>query len=167
MGQSLVRYASVVLETTRIGSSAQKSTRQPENLMRRNKNQQSIGCNCEPFQACPLCAKEDKTENQIETDIIKCLQKVPRCLVYKTGTVGRAQGNKRIKSNPFERKGKSDLVVCLHGFYIAIEVKKPGGRQSEGQKLFERDVNSAMGEYWLVESLEAVVERINLFRLGL
>ncbi len=104
------------------------------------------------------------TENQIEGQIIEYAQNLSCCLVYKTSTKGRVIGHKRIPAKPAEKKGKSDLVICFHGFYIAVEVKKPGGIQSQGQKIFEKEVIEAGGEYWLIDSLDEFIFCINNFR---
>lgn len=107
---------------------------------------------------------DDLSENQIETQIIQYAQNLSSCLIYKTPTVGRVIGHKRIPAKTCEEKGKSDIVLCFHGFYIAVEVKKPGEKQSEDQKAFEKKVIESGGEYWLIDSLDEFIHRINLFK---
>jgi len=104
------------------------------------------------------------TEQQIEKQIYEFLNGISGCLCYKTGTTGLSKGGRHVKSNPMERKGKADLVCCFRGVYVGIEVKKPGGKQSEDQKTFESDVIAAHGEYWLVESLDQVIARLGILR---
>jgi Holliday junction resolvase len=50
--------------------------------------------------------------------------------------------------------GLSDLVAVKDGRVIHIEVKKPGGRQSEKQKQFQDDLESHGGEYLIAMSIE-------------
>lgn len=54
----------------------------------------------------------------------------------------------------FGTPGASDIVVIYKGKYIAIEAKVKKGKQSENQKMFERNVVNAGGIYLLVYSLE-------------
>ena len=52
-------------------------------------------------------------------------------------------------------KGVPDITILLHdGRYICVELKKNGGKQSLGQKQFERSVGS--DNYYLCYSLEDV-----------
>lgn len=52
--------------------------------------------------------------------------------------------------------GLSDLVAVKDGRVVHIEVKMPGGRQSEKQKKFQKDLEAAGGEYILARSVEDV-----------
>jgi len=52
--------------------------------------------------------------------------------------------------------GLSDLVAIKGGQVVHIEVKVPGGRQSEKQKKFQEDLEAAGGEYILARGIEDV-----------
>ena len=65
-------------------------------------------------------------------------------------------------------KGTADFIVelpalftnvCTYFRVIYIELKKPGGEQSEAQAKFQKEVEDAGAEYYLVESVEEL-ERI-------
>lgn len=58
----------------------------------------------------------------------------------------------------YTMKGRPDIEVIKDGWYIALEVKKPKGKQSEFQKEFERLVKEAGGEYHVVHSIDDVKE---------
>ena len=116
-------------------------------------------CNCSPSQVCPICAENEKAEREIENEIFQYFSRVPGCLIYKTGMTGMSKGGRHVKSNPMEIKGRSDLVMCYHGRYIAIEVKKKGGKQRPDQIEFEQRVKACGGIYWLVFSLEQTIEK--------
>jgi len=45
-----------------------------------------------------------------------------------------------IWQGPMSRKGISDVLVCLDGRFVAVEVKRPGGKASPEQQRFIRDV---------------------------
>ncbi len=52
--------------------------------------------------------------------------------------------------------GLSDLVAVKGGRVVHVEVKKPGGRQSERQAAFQRKLEAAGGEYVLAYSVDWV-----------
>lgn len=54
-------------------------------------------------------------------------------------------------------KGIPDIVACMCGLFVGIELKAPGkGKtgQSEFQKIHERNIKKAGGFYVVVESME-------------
>jgi hypothetical protein len=53
-------------------------------------------------------------------------------------------------------RGMSDLQALKDGRCVFIEVKRPGGRQSEYQKKFQEAVERAGFEYVLAKSVEDV-----------
>lgn len=53
-------------------------------------------------------------------------------------------------------RGMSDLQALKGGRSVFIEVKRPGGRQSEVQKKFQETVEAAGFEYVLAKSVEDV-----------
>lgn len=53
--------------------------------------------------------------------------------------------------------GCPDIVACSAGTFLAIEVKKPGGRQSEAQKLWQENWCRAGVNYILAYSLSDVI----------
>ncbi len=133
--------------------------------MKRNKYQKTILCNCEPFMVCHLCAEIEESENDVEKEIIDYSEHLPRCKVTKTSTTGRKKGRTWIKAKVSERKGKADLTICYWGYYIEAEVKKPGeGKQEVDQKEQEKETLAAMGQYWLVESLDEYIDLMNEFK---
>jgi hypothetical protein len=56
--------------------------------------------------------------------------------------------------------GAPDIVCVIDGQYVGIEVKAPKGRQSEHQKEFQRQLESAGGRYILAHSMDDVVAQI-------
>lgn len=50
--------------------------------------------------------------------------------------------------------GLPDLQAVKDGRTIYIEIKRPGGRQSERQKKFQRDLEAAGGKYILARGIE-------------
>lgn len=56
------------------------------------------------------------------------------------------------------RAGVADLTVCAKGGkFIALEVKRQNGRQSEAQRLIEGRIKSLGGAYYIVHSVDEAV----------
>ena len=58
----------------------------------------------------------------------------------------------------YSMAGTPDIIVIKDGWFIALEIKQKGGKQSEGQKIFEQKCKEAGGEYYVVKSIEDVQE---------
>ena len=55
--------------------------------------------------------------------------------------------------------GLSDMAAIKNGKILWIEIKKPGGKQSEKQKIFQEQIELHGGEYIIatcIEDLEAI-----------
>ena len=59
-------------------------------------------------------------------------------------------------------KGIADIIGVYHGRFLAIEVKKPGGRVSPDQKKFIDTINAEGGIAFVAYSVEEVIEKLNL-----
>lgn len=66
---------------------------------------------------------------------------------------------KKFRSMPkYALKGVADIIVVKEGWAIFLEVKTPKTKQSEDQKEFEKLVKENKGEYYVVRSLDQVIE---------
>ena len=57
-------------------------------------------------------------------------------------------------------KGIGDLYAVSHNVNVWFEVKKPKGKQSQYQKDFERDIKEHGGNYFVVRSIDDVVNAL-------
>ena len=57
----------------------------------------------------------------------------------------------------YSMNGIPDIILILQGIFIGLEVKRPGGKQSENQEEFQRKCEEAGGRYHLVQSLDDVI----------
>ncbi len=57
----------------------------------------------------------------------------------------------------FGTPGSPDIICCVNGQFVGIEVKGPKGRQSPQQKEFEQALTKAGGRYILARSVDDVV----------
>ena len=60
----------------------------------------------------------------------------------------------------FGAVGSPDLVAIIKGKYIGIECKMGSGKQSPGQKEFEKRLLNAGGEYWLIRDVKNLVSKL-------
>jgi len=56
--------------------------------------------------------------------------------------------------NMFSKAGTPDIVACLNGRFVAIEVKRPGGRVSPLQKAHLKLIRQAGGIAFVAYSLD-------------
>lgn len=59
--------------------------------------------------------------------------------------------------------GIPDIICCIKGRFVGIEVKQEDGIQSDAQKVTGKNIREAGGEYWIVWSYEDFVEQFNEF----
>ncbi len=68
----------------------------------------------------------------------------------------------KVHGSNFMEPAISDIIACICGRFVAIEVKAPGLKRNESpqQKIFGSNVIKSNGLYYLVDSLEEVVELV-------
>lgn len=64
-------------------------------------------------------------------------------------------------ASQYSSRGVSDLIFCIHGLYIAVEVKTETGKPTSLQKKFGEDVKAAGGFFtFMYGKDEKVVDAI-------
>jgi len=67
-------------------------------------------------------------------------------------------------ASQYSSRGVSDLIFCIHGLYIAIEVKTEKGRPTALQKKFGADVQQAGGFFsFMFGKDENVISQIKAY----
>ena len=81
-------------------------------------------------------------EKDIVAAILRLLKKLPRCFAWKThgGMYGTA--------------GIPDVIACVDGRFVALEVKQPGGRPTALQTATIEKIRAAGGLADIVASAE-------------
>jgi len=83
--------------------------------------------------------------------------------VIRFNSIGVPLGDGKFR--PLRMRGVSDLICCVRGTFLAIEVKKEkGGKLSDYQKAFLDTVESVGGKALVANSLDQVIESVNLIR---
>lgn len=108
-----------------------------------------------------------QTESQIQKDCVKWFrEKYPTIepLFFAVSNGGaRNAWTAKIMKDEGVRKGVADLILLLprSGYaFLCIEMKKPGGEQSESQIVFQRLVEKVKGKYVVCHSMEEFVKAI-------
>ncbi len=101
-------------------------------------------------------------EKEIQKGILKYLSYNKNCLVWRNNTGGFGGEYKGKKW--FVRaglKGSADIFVIVgpQGKFVAIEVKRPGSKQTDDQKKFQADVEALGGTYILARGVDDVIAR--------
>lgn len=65
-----------------------------------------------------------------------------------------------VAGGAFAKTGDPDMIACWQGRYYAIEAKTPTGRQSQWQKIRQKQIEEAGGAYILARSVDDVREVI-------
>jgi len=74
-----------------------------------------------------------------------------------TGTARSMDGKRTIR---FGLVGSSDIIGCLRGRFVGIEVKTVTGKQRDSQKNFERLIKAVGGVYIVARSPEQAIEEL-------
>ncbi|MCL1857676.1 MAG: VRR-NUC domain-containing protein [Oscillospiraceae bacterium] len=87
-------------------------------------------------------------EKDIITAILRYLKTVSGCFAWKThgGMYGTA--------------GLPDIICCINGRFVALEVKTPAGKLTKLQEITIQKINAAKGKAYKVTSLQEVREII-------
>ncbi len=67
--------------------------------------------------------------------------------------------------NMFSRAGTPDVIACVNGTFVAIEVKQPGGVVSELQKAHIRLIHQAGGVAFVAYSLKETKKYLKKFNI--
>jgi len=74
------------------------------------------------------------------------------CFRASSGRIKTPAGSMFTTGKP----GLPDIVCCIDGKFVGIEVKTKIGRQSKIQKIAQKQIENANGEYYLIRSIQEV-----------
>ena len=69
-----------------------------------------------------------------------------------------------VAGGAFSKPGDPDIIADVNGHFLAIEAKTKTGRQSEYQKVCQRQVEESGGMYIVARSVEDVIDAVNLLK---
>lgn len=97
------------------------------------------------------------TEADIQALILIYLTSLPDTYAQRQNTGAAHDGKRMVR---YGVPGQADILCCMKGRFIEVEVKTKTGRQSEAQKQRDRNITKAGGIYILARSVEDVKERL-------
>jgi hypothetical protein len=105
-----------------------------------------------------ISRKKKILESEIQKQILDYL-KLKRVFHFKNNTAGiyKVSTGSYI---PSQSVGAPDIICVIGGTFCGLEVKRPGGKQSDNQKAFQDSLEEAGGKYYLVFSLDDVIKII-------
>lgn len=65
----------------------------------------------------------------------------------------------------FSKSGTPDIIACINGHFVAIEVKKPGGVVSELQKYHIEQIEESGGIAFVAYSLDETKQYLAKFNI--
>ncbi|MGJ0908883.1 VRR-NUC domain-containing protein [Clostridium botulinum] len=92
-------------------------------------------------------------EKKFENEIKKFLSELPKTWFYKNW------------SGPYSKSGIPDIIACVGGTFVAIEVKAPNGRASELQKRNIRLINECEGMGYILYPKDFEVFKKDMWEL--
>jgi hypothetical protein len=94
------------------------------------------------------------TEAELLRAVLIELGSHPDVLVYRAQPiVAKAPGGRVIRALP---KGHPDVLCCIRGRYVALELKSERGRQTPEQVAFQTAVERAGGQYLVIRDVDAL-----------
>lgn len=98
-------------------------------------------------------------EHNLQVQVINLLRNYYGLCVFAVPNGGsRNLYEARNLKNEGVMAGVSDLILVLNGVVVFLELKAGRNKQQESQKIFERKVKGLGHQYYVVRSLDDVVE---------
>lgn len=114
-----------------------------------------------------MAKAKGQLEKVIERSIFEYLATLKHTFAWKNHSVGIWDSKRNIYRKPVTKyniNGASDIIclILYRGINISLflEVKTATGRQSKSQKIFEDMINYTGGNYYIVRSIDDVIDAI-------
>lgn len=75
---------------------------------------------------------------------------------WRQNTIAPFREGRWFSQPRYSMNGIPDIILIKNGKFIGLEVKKPKGKQSDNQKIFEERCKKAGGEYYIVTDLKDI-----------
>ena len=108
-----------------------------------------------------------ESESLLQKSILQWLNYQEGVFAFRVNVQGVPLHNKQGQFRPSPHRGVADVIACVGGSFLAIEVKSKKGKLSEHQKRFMEDVTQGGGHFITARSLDEVIEVIAHLKHGL
>lgn len=99
--------------------------------------------------------KKEHPEKLVQDAVIKYLTLKKHCFWRNNSGALKTEYGGFVR---FGAVGSPDICVIKDGFFIGLEIKSATGKQSEGQKAFEKMLKEAGAEYHIIKSVDQLQE---------
>lgn len=93
--------------------------------------------------------------NQVTSAIIEYIQLTGNA-AHRINVIGVPLPGGKFRPSP--NRGVADIIACIDGRYVGIEVKIGRDKQSVYQKKYQEDIESSGGIYFICSSLSNFIE---------
>ena len=95
-------------------------------------------------------------ESEIQKQCLAALKKIKDIYYFRVNSfAGKLSNGSYIKNN---KPGCPDIVGCYKGYFVGWELKTDKGKQSEEQVATEKLIKSIYGFYFVIKSVEDLME---------
>ena len=118
----------------------------------------------------PLVKTRAPLEKNIQADIIAAINALPDATVWRNAIAHAEFYDERRGGAAFVRaglpEGSADLIGCVAGRFLALEVKRPGQKQRPAQVQWMGQVRHVRGFYAVVTSVAEALAAVERCRRG-
>lgn len=106
-------------------------------------------------------------EKQIQNQILEWLNAQPHCKAWQTQSGAIYDPTRKTFRKPpkWAPVGVADIIGIWHGYFLAIEVKRPGGRVSQHQRQWLVDMVNQGAIAMIAFSMEDVVGLLSALKI--
>jgi hypothetical protein len=98
-----------------------------------------------------------ESANRITANIIRLINMQSGCYAFRVNNVGVWDAAKQIHRKGNTERGISDVIACIRGKMVCIEVKAGKDKESIHQQQFGANIHQAKGAYFVVRSTDLFI----------
>lgn len=85
-------------------------------------------------------------------------QNNPNVMFWRQNTMPVVKPDGSFRAMPkYSMTGVPDIILVKDGIFWGLEIKRPGGKQSENQMIFQHKLEKAGGKYHIITSLDDIL----------
>lgn len=106
-------------------------------------------------------AKTNTRTNALTSSVIRLINFMPNCAAYRINSVGIWDEAIQSHRKSHTQKGIADILCCMKGQFVAIEIKVGKDKQSVEQRIFQQEIEIAKGTYVIIRDIDDAVAFAN------
>ena len=105
--------------------------------------------------------EKPESANRITANVIKVINMQPGCYAFRVNNVGVWDAAKGIYRKGNTVQGISDVIACVRGRMVCIEVKAGKDRMSAGQLIFSECIRQSAGHYIIARTTDGFLSDLS------